>query len=129
MTINDNDVTYIDTTSIVDDVNISFQQAFIMIAIYHRNCLPYCYTFARKFGNRVKSDKYTIHDWLSMIHLHNRKNTVDGNGEATAVDIVDKKNNQHDHDNSLHTIASNVTGYNDIDMNINATEDEEVVHH
>ena len=78
---------YIDASSLnsmKDIIKSDFQQALLMMAIYHRNCLPYCYTFTRKFGSRVRTEKHTIHDWLALIDL---THTITTSTSSTTTNI------------------------------------------
>jgi len=95
---------YIDAStlnSIKDIIKSDFQQALLMMAIYHRNCLPYCYTFTRKFGSRVRTEKHTIHDWLALIDLtHTTTTSTTSTTTSIPHDSKDKAAAADDDDDS-----------------------------
>ena len=105
---------YIDASSLnsmKDIIKSDFQQALLMMAIYHRNCLPYCYTFTRKFGSRVRTEKHTIHDWLALIDLTHTTTTSTTSTTTSTTniphDIEHKAAADDDNVNKVTTTNSN----------------------
>jgi hypothetical protein len=110
---------YIDASSLnsmKDIIKSDFQQALLMMAIYHRNCLPYCYTFTRKFGSRVRTEKHTIHDWLALIDLTHTTSTTTTN---LPHDSKDKAAAADDDDDSINKVIKGVNNSTTTNSNNN----------
>jgi len=108
---------YIDAStlnSMKDIIKSDFQQALLMMAIYHRNCLPYCYTFTRKFGSRVRTEKHTIHDWLALIDLTHTTTT------STTSTTTSTTNIPHDSEHKAAADDDNVNKVTTTNSNSNS---------
>jgi len=115
---------YIDASSLnsmIDIIKSDFQQALLMMAIYHRNCLPYCYTFTRKFGSRVRTEKHTIHDWLALIDLTHTTSTTSSTTTTTNIphDSKDKAAADDDYDDSINKVIKGVNNSTTTNSNNN----------